>query len=1218
MKIIITTFIFIGLIFNLSGQNFPIGHKQFNFVDPSRNRTIQTEVYYPATSAGDNTPFAAGQFPLIVFGHGFMMSWDAYQWLWDSLVPRGYILAFPRTEGGMSPSHSAFGLDLKFLNDFIKNEGTNSSSFFYQHILGTSAIMGHSMGGGSSVLATSNNTNLTTLVNFAAAETNPSAITAAANVTVPALMFYGTNDGVTPPNNHQIPIYNALSSACKTLIGINGGGHCYFANYNFNCSFGESTTNPQPTITREQQQAIVWQLLLPYFEFTLKNNSSAEQQFYQRLNTLNTITFLRSCLMNHDLALLEFTSPVNGCGLNSNQVISVKIKNNGTNPASGFQVSYVFNNQTPVTETFNGIINPGETITFTFNTTVNAGISGQNYSFLAYTTYLNDQYNYNDTIQINLTNTSVSLPLSVDFTGFNGTNLSTVFPGWKEAQGIVPTGTSSTWVNRTGLGNTNNVTAKVNFYGSPIREWILGPAFLCTPYTYLYFDVAVTAYNSNNAYTNGMGNNDSLRVFYSTDCGNTWKRLTAFGKNSGFTNNLQTKTIPLSQFSGMGIAIAFQAFRETSSANDYDLHIDNILIKNEFPYDLSVNQLINPTIKDCYGNEAISVELKNTGLNTIDFNQEAVLVNVTVNNGQYNENINLSSGTLAPGSTLTVNFPTINMSTQGTYNFNIQLTYNSDLNASNNSLQSSFTVNNPAVSISGDTLICTGNTTQLAATATAYGSVLTSSSNSTPYNIPDNIGNGVFSNITLNTPSNIQASSVLEVIIDSLTHGYVGDLKIELYAPNNSFVTLVNRKGGNGDNFIKTVFTMNATTSIVNGTAPFTGQFQPEQSFSNLTGSANGTWRLKVMDLAPGDVGILHKWTIKILVPNAIVSYTWNNGQNTPTISVSPISTQTYTITVTDMKGCTATSNFTVNVAGQVSSVNLGNDTTICQGQSITLNAGNNFTNYVWNTGQNTQTIQVSQSGTYWVQATNECGTVSDTITITVNPLPNANLNNYTVCANNNLTLSLANNCATYSWSTGATTESIVVPTQVPGNYTYQVTVTDCNGCSNTGISVITVNSNPSVNLGNDTLICQNQTLLLNAGVHNSYIWSDASTSQTILFDASQYPIGTYTYSVTVTNTYGCTATDTIQIITDPCTQNIHTELSTILIYPNPASEYIVIDRAPIGYSICITNSLGQTVLSTSIHKTTEKLSLKELPSGVYFMLIANGLERYTIAFTKQ
>lgn len=278
------------------GQNYNIGHKQITFTDVSRNnRSIQTEIYYPANTAGDDVTIASGQFPILIFGHGFVMAWDSYQWLWDSIVPMGYIMAFPRTEGSISPSHSDFGLDLKFLNEQFKTENITSSSFFFQHVAPTSAIMGHSMGGGASFLAAENYTNFTTLINFAAATTNPSSITAAANVTVPLLMFIGENDGVAPPTDHQFPMYDSCLSDCKTKVIINGGGHCYFADYNFNCSFGETTTSPQPTISREEQHIVVMNLLKPYLNYMLKGNSSDGLVFISNLQNNPNITYERDC-----------------------------------------------------------------------------------------------------------------------------------------------------------------------------------------------------------------------------------------------------------------------------------------------------------------------------------------------------------------------------------------------------------------------------------------------------------------------------------------------------------------------------------------------------------------------------------------------------------------------------------------------------------------------------------------------------------------------------------------------------------------------------------------------------------------------------------------------------------------------------------------------------------------------------------------------------------
>jgi predicted dienelactone hydrolase len=157
MKTILSLFflLYIGASF----AQFQVGHRTITFNDPSRTggfgsgggsgRQIQTEVYYPALSAGDNAAIANGEFPVIVFGHGFAMSWDAYSNLWDRYAPIGYILVFPRTEGGLfpAPSHNDFALDLKVVEQRMIAENALVSSVFFQKINGNSAIMGHSMGG---------------------------------------------------------------------------------------------------------------------------------------------------------------------------------------------------------------------------------------------------------------------------------------------------------------------------------------------------------------------------------------------------------------------------------------------------------------------------------------------------------------------------------------------------------------------------------------------------------------------------------------------------------------------------------------------------------------------------------------------------------------------------------------------------------------------------------------------------------------------------------------------------------------------------------------------------------------------------------------------------------------------------------------------------------------------------------------------------------------
>ena len=259
-----------------------IGHTTITFNDPTRSggvgsgggpgRQIQTEIYYPATSAGTSTPFATGEFPIIVFGHGFAMTWDAYSNIWEHYVPRGYIMAFVRTESSLfpSPSHGDFGLDLKLVaQKMLELQTTNA--LFQNHIYPKVGIMGHSMGGGASFLAADNNTSIYALIGLAPAETNPSAIAVAPNVQVPSIVFSGSSDGVTPPSQHHIPMYDGVTSTCKSFVSIIGGAHCYFANTNFNCDFGESTSSTGISITRLQQQTATFTVLDPWLDYMLKD-----------------------------------------------------------------------------------------------------------------------------------------------------------------------------------------------------------------------------------------------------------------------------------------------------------------------------------------------------------------------------------------------------------------------------------------------------------------------------------------------------------------------------------------------------------------------------------------------------------------------------------------------------------------------------------------------------------------------------------------------------------------------------------------------------------------------------------------------------------------------------------------------------------------------------------------------------------------------------------
>lgn len=204
-------------------------------------------------------------------------------------------MVFPTTETSFSPSHLDFGKDIAFLVGAMKAEGANPTSFYFGAIAPKSAVMGHSMGGGAAFLSVQYDTTITALATLAAANTNPSSISAASDITIPSLVIAGANDCVAPPAQHQIPMYDSLVSVCKTLVSVTGGSHCQFANDNLYCSIGESSCSPKPTITPLQQQATTFSLMIPWLNYFLKSDTDAGKQFQTLISAGSGITSRQNC-----------------------------------------------------------------------------------------------------------------------------------------------------------------------------------------------------------------------------------------------------------------------------------------------------------------------------------------------------------------------------------------------------------------------------------------------------------------------------------------------------------------------------------------------------------------------------------------------------------------------------------------------------------------------------------------------------------------------------------------------------------------------------------------------------------------------------------------------------------------------------------------------------------------------------------------------------------
>ncbi len=381
---------------SLINAQYQVGHYSITFQDPGRaNRNIDTEIYFPATISGDSTLAAIGEFPVIIFGHGFVMTWDAYQNLWEEFVPKGYIMVFPKTEGSLfSTNHQEFGWDLQFLVTKIQNEGLNNTSPIYNIVANNTALMGHSMGGGALFLAADSlcmngNAQLKTIIGLAPAESSSngvSSIASAANVTVPSIILSGSQDGVTPPEDHHIPMYNNLSSDCKIFISIYGGGHCYFANSNFNCDFGESVSSTGISITRVEQQAVTYDFLNLWLDYTLKNDCNDFSVFQDSLNTSNRISTSQICLPNPSAIIIEnegiLSSSITGTGyqwyLNNEIIISANGINYTPTISGGYNVEVFFANGCP---TYSDL--------YSFNLELNSLVNLKPDSYLIYQNYPN-------------------------------------------------------------------------------------------------------------------------------------------------------------------------------------------------------------------------------------------------------------------------------------------------------------------------------------------------------------------------------------------------------------------------------------------------------------------------------------------------------------------------------------------------------------------------------------------------------------------------------------------------------------------------------------------------------------------------------------------------------------------------------------------------------------------------------------------------------------
>ena len=276
------------------------------------------------------------------------------------------------------------------------------------------------------------------------------------------------------------------------------------------------------------------------------------------------------------------------------------------------------------------------------------------------------------------------------------------------------------------------------------------------------------------------------------------------------------------------------------------------------------------------------------------------------------------------------------------------------------------------------------------------------------------------------------------------------------------------------------------------------------------------------------------------------LSYSWdfgdpasgvnnNSGLQDPLHTFSSTGTYTVTLVSTTLSGASTTVTHTIEII-DVSITVTGS--ILCSGDKTVslfthVSGGSGIYNYLWNTSPPVTTpdlLNIS-GGTYIVSVNSATSCLTRATAVVVDPgaiTVNIKTSPARCGKNNGTAVTTVTNGVRpyqYAWSTGANTASL--NNLGPGNYSCRVT--DANGCYvlTNNIRIARDDKPEIVSLGNDTILCKGEQLILSPGKFVSYEWQDHSTGA--FFTVKQ----TGVYTVHVTDSVGCSGSATIHIVVD-------------------------------------------------------------------------------------
>ncbi len=344
-------------------------------------------------------------------------------------------------------------------------------------------------------------------------------------------------------------------------------------------------------------------------------------------------------------------------------------------------------------------------------------------------------------------------------------------------------------------------------------------------------------------------------------------------------------------------------------------------------------------------------------------------------------------------------------------------------------------------------------------------------------------------------------------------------------------------------------------------------------------------------------------------------SYHWSNGTNSAVDIVAPTVTTTYTVTVTDANGCMGTGSANV-IVFPLPTGTASNNGPVCSGSTLNLTSSLEAA-YSWSgpngfhsTLQNPSLVtNDSSGGLYTVVITNTAGcTAIDSTIAVVNPLPvAAATNSGPFCAGTmNLYLFSTNPAVSYSWSgPNGFTESpyptaSVTNAGLSDTGVYTVTVTDGNGCTASASTDVSLYALPTPGITGTTTGCASVSLTATGGI--TYAWSGGNSPNTAVNTFT----GSGVYTVTITNSNGCTASSGTAVTVFPLptgtasnngpvcsgsTLNLTSSLEAAYSWSGPNGfisalqnpSLVTNDSSGGLYTVVITNTVGCTAIDSTI-----------------------------------